>query len=139
MMPMREDQDIFLAHPTVETAWLVDGVCWSCHKKPAKLSCPVHLLHAENFLGHNFAAPLFGVCLISACVRCLDSLWALWWPLLKFIQHFIQFCQHKDVHFIPNTKSLERNRGEDYWLFIHGDNNCASSSSQTERHMDTIW
>ena len=78
-MPMREERDIFLEHPTAEMAWLVDGVRWSCHNERAnaKLSCHVHFLHAASFLGRNFAATFASVCLISPLVRYLYSLWAL--------------------------------------------------------------
>ena len=68
VMPMREDRDIFLAHPSVEMARLVGGGRWSCHKEPARLSCPVHFLHAENFFGRNFEAPFASVCLITTSV-----------------------------------------------------------------------
>ena len=55
----------FSGKPDSKTAWLVDGVCSSCHKEPAKLSCPVLLLQAESFLRQNIAAPFAGVCFIS--------------------------------------------------------------------------
>ena len=90
--------------PTVKMAWHIDSVWWSCHEKPAKLSCSVHLLHVESFLRQKFPGPLAGVFLISAVFWHLKFLWTLRWPLFKTVQHFIQFCQYQDVYCTPKTK-----------------------------------
>ena len=66
MMSMFEHRDILPAHPTVQLAWNISSVWWSCHKEPSKLGCRVHFLHAESFLGQIFPARSVGVCLISA-------------------------------------------------------------------------
>ena len=119
MMPMCYHREIVAAHQTVKMAWQFGSVWWSCHEQPAQLSCPVHLLHAEVFLGKNLAAPFAGVCLISAGVPLISpGVWRLYfllilqWPLFQPLQHFIQFCQHKDVHCTPNTNTVEPNRGK---------------------------
>ena len=100
--------------PENKMAWLIGSVWWSCHGEPTKLSCPVHFIHAESFPWQNLAAPFVVVCLISAGVWRLYSLEPLRWPLLKPVHHFIQFCQHEDVHCTRNTITVEPNRGERY-------------------------
>ena len=75
---------------------------------------PVHFFHPESILWQNLAAPFAGVCLIFAGVCFLYSLGALWWLLLQPVQHFIRFCQYKDVHCTPNAKIVEPNRGKKY-------------------------
>ena len=113
-MSMREQRHILPAHPTVKIAWLIGSVWWPCHKEPAKLGCRVHLLHAESFLGQNSPAPFASICLISAGVWCLISLWTLRWSLLQPLQHFIQLCQQKNGYCRLQYVTTEPEQGGKY-------------------------
>ena len=44
--------------------------------------------------------------LVSAGVRSLNPLWTLRRSLFQPVQHFIQLCQQKNEHHIPNTRLL---------------------------------
>ena len=66
MISMREDRNVLPTSPAKEVAWFGVGVCWSCHKEPAEVTCTVHFLHFENFVRQILPAPFTCVCLITA-------------------------------------------------------------------------
>ena len=69
-IPMCQDSDIFLAHPTVQIVWLIGGVCRSCPH------LTIHFFMGIVFLD-RIVGRFAGVRLISCCLISLGSLFSL--------------------------------------------------------------
>ena len=83
MVPMGKHGHVLSAQLTKKVAGHIGSIWRPRQKKPTKLCCRVHLLHAERFLGQDFPASFASVCLISAGDWRFNPLWTLRWSLFQ--------------------------------------------------------